>query len=159
MNPEINEIDKNIMRCLQDDIPLDMNPYKTIAEKLGLSEAEVIEKINYCRGKGWIRRYGATLRHQKAGFAVNGMGVWPVPNPDDRERLGAVMASFDEVSHCYERPSFDDFPYNLFTMIHGKSKHDCEEVARRISEKTGVKEYRLLYSSREFKKSSMRYFD
>lgn len=158
MNPEIKEIDKNIMRLLQDSIPLNMRPYETIAEKTGLAEQEVIEKIKLYMEKGWIRRYGATLIHQKAGFTANGMAVWSVPNAGDRVRLGQIMASFREVSHCYERPSFDDWPYNLFTMIHGRSREECEKVAQRISEKTGIEEYKMLYSVREFKKTSMRYF-
>ncbi len=158
MNPEITELDKTIMKCLQDDMPSTLTPYKDIAESTGTTEEQVIARINVYREKKWIRRFGATLRHAKAGFKANGMGVWKVPNPEDRQRLGEEMASFPEVSHCYERSSFDDWPYNLFTMIHGESKEDCEEVARRISEKTGVKEYDMLYSSREFKKSSMKYF-
>jgi len=158
MNPEITELDKKIMKCLQGDIPSTLTPYKDIAESAGTTEEQVIARINFYREKKWIRRFGATLRHAKAGFKANGMGVWKVPNPEDRQRLGEEMASFQEVSHCYERSSFDDWPYNLFTMIHGESKEDCERVARRISEKTGVKEYRMLYSAREFKKSSMKYF-
>jgi len=158
MNPEIKEIDKAIMGCLQDDIPLSMRPFRDIAEKVGLTEEEVIANIKRYREKGWVRRFGVTLRHQKAGFTANGMGVWRVPKPEDRERLGYEMAAFTEVSHCYERPSFDDWPYHLFTMIHGESQEEVEDIARRISEKTGVKDYHLLYSTREFKKSSMRYF-
>lgn len=158
MNPEITELDEKIMKCLQDDMPATLTPYKHIAEATGTTEEQVIARINVYKEKKWIRRFGATLRHAKAGFKANGMGVWKVPNPEDRQRLGEEMASFREVSHCYERSSFNDWPYNLFTMIHGESKEDCEEVARRISEKTGVKEYDMLYSSREFKKSSMKYF-
>ncbi len=158
MNPEIKELDKKIMRELQDCIPMEPRPYKTIADKVGISEEEVIEKIRSYKEKGFIRRYGATLRHQKAGFTHNGMGVWIIPNADDRDRIGEIMSSFREVSHCYERPSFEGWPYNLFTMIHGQSKDECEEIAKKISEKTGVKDYMVLYSTREFKKSSMRYF-
>jgi DNA-binding Lrp family transcriptional regulator len=158
MNPAITPLDKKIMKLLQDNIPLSIHPYKDIADEVGISEREVIEKINHYKEQKWIRRFGATLRHQKAGFSANGMGVWKVPNEADRQPLGEVMASFREVSHCYERPSYEDWPYNLFTMIHGQSKEECEAVARRISEKTGLKEYAMLYSSREFKKSSMHYF-
>jgi DNA-binding Lrp family transcriptional regulator len=158
MNPEITDLDRKIMKSLQDDLPVSLTPYKDIADAAGTSEAEVMARINVYKEKKWIRRFGATLRHSKAGFKANGMGVWKVPNPDDRQRLGEEMASFPEVSHCYERPSYFDWPYNLFTMIHGESKGECEEVAKRISEKTGLKDYDMLYSSREFKKSSMRYF-
>ena len=158
MNPEIKDIDKDIMRCLQDSIPDTIRPYADIAEKVGLSENEVIEKIRLYKEKGWIRRYGATLRHQKAGFTANGMGVWPVPDESKRQELGEMMAEFREVSHCYERPSFDDWPYHLFTMMHGESKDEVEEIAKKISEKVGIEDYFVLFSAREFKKSSMRYF-
>ncbi len=158
MNPEINDIDKQVMRFLQDNIPSTIRPYQDIAEQVGLTEDEIIEKIASYKEKGWIRRYGATLRHQNAGFKANGMGIWQVPDVEDRKRLGPIMAEFDEVSHAYERPSFEDWPYHLFTMIHGESKAEVEEIAKKISEKTGVKEYKVLYSTREFKKSSMRYF-
>ena len=159
MNPEIKEIDRAIMAELQDNIPYDKSPYKTIADKVGLTEDEVIANIKQYKEKGWVRRYGATLKHQKAGFTANGMGVWAVPNEDEREEKGEIIASFQEVSHAYERPSFDDWPYHLFSMIHGQSKDEVEEIARRISEKTGITDYHVLYSTREFKKSSMRYFD
>ncbi|MDH5541502.1 MAG: AsnC family transcriptional regulator [Nitrospinota bacterium] len=158
MNPEIKKIDQDIMRCLQDNIPDSIRPYKDIADTVGLSEKEVIEKIRFYKEKGWIRRYGATLRHHNAGFKANGMGVWSVPEESEREELGAEMAGFREVSHCYERPSYEDWPYHLFTMMHGETKEEVMEIAKRISEKTGVKEYNVLFSSREFKKSSMRYF-
>jgi DNA-binding Lrp family transcriptional regulator len=158
MNAEITDLDKKIMKVLQADISPSLTPYKDIAESVGIPEEEVLARINSYKTKKWIRRFGATLRHAKAGFTANGMGVWKVPNPDDRQRLGEEMAAFTEVSHCYERPSYEDWPYNLFTMIHGQSKQECEEIARRISEKTGVREYTLLYSSKEFKKSSMKYF-
>ncbi len=158
MNPEITAFDKKIMKMLQGNIPFSLRPYKDIADAVGVTEQEVVEKIKHYKEKKWIRRFGAILRHQKAGFSANGMGVWPVPNEADRQRLGEIMASFHEVSHCYERPSFSDWPYNLFTMIHGESKADCEAVAKRISEATGIKEYGMLYSNREFKKTSMDYF-
>lgn len=158
MNPEITALDRKIMKALQENIPLSLRPYKDIADAAGITEQEVVEKIKNYKEKKWIRRFGAILRHQKAGFSANGMGVWPVPNAEDRQRLGEIMASFREVSHCYERPSYADWPYNLFTMIHGESKEDCEAVAKRISEATGIKEYGMLYSNREFKKTSMVYF-
>ncbi|MBI3794569.1 MAG: Lrp/AsnC family transcriptional regulator [Nitrospinae bacterium] len=146
------------MKCLQDDIPRTLTPYKDIAESAGTTEDVVLERINHYKEKKWIRRFGATLRHAKAGFKANGMGIWVVPNEGDRQRIGEEMASFREVSHCYERPSYSDWPFHLFTMVHGESKAECEDVMRRISEKTGLKEYDILYSSKEFKKSSMKYF-
>lgn len=157
MEVTFDEADKNFIRALQGDIPLTERPFREIAEKLGISESQVIEKGKAFKEKKYIRRMGATLRHRQAGFSANGMGVWIVPEAD-RERVGAIMATFNEVTHCYERPSFEGWPYNLFTMIHGQSKEECFEVAARISKATGIADYNMLFSSREFKKTSMTYF-
>ncbi len=151
------ETDKSLIRSLQGDIPLIERPFKEIAEKIGISEKEVIERGKTFLEKGYMRRFGATLRHRQAGFSANGMGVWIVPE-EDRERIGGIMATFKEVTHCYERPSFEGWPYNLFTMIHGNSREECFEIAEKISEATGIKDYDMLFSSREFKKTSMKYF-
>lgn len=153
----MTEIEKRICKEVQGDIPLTSRPFKELAEKIGISEDEFISKTNEFLKNGYIRRFGAALRHRKAGITANGMGVWVVPEPE-RERVGRIMASFKEVSHCYERPSFEDWPYNIFTMIHGKTKEECYAVAKKISEATGIKEYKLLFSSQEFKKESMVYF-
>ena len=149
--------EKGICAAVQDDIPLEPKPFEMLAKKAGISEDEFIKKVNEFLDKGYIRRFGAAIRHRKAGITANGMGVWIVPD-EDRERVGKIMASFKEVSHCYERPSFEGWPYNLFTMIHGRTKEDCYEVAKKISEATSIKNYKLLFSSQEFKKESMVYF-
>lgn len=153
----MTKTEKAICAAIQDDIPLEPKPFEMLAKKIGISEEEFIKKANEFLKKGYIRRFGAAIRHRKAGITANGMGVWIVPDAD-RERVGKIMASFKEVSHCYERPSFEGWPYNLFTMIHGRTKEDCYEVAKKISEATGIKNYKLLFSSQEFKKESMVYF-
>lgn len=153
----MTDIEKAVCRAVQGDIPLTPRPFLKLAQEVGISEEEFISKVQEFLDKGYIRRFGAALRHREAGITANGMGVWVVP-PPERERVGRIMASFKEVTHCYERPSFEGWPYNLFTMIHGRTKEECLEVARRISEATGIKEYRLLFSYREFKKESMAYF-
>ncbi|MDP2682250.1 MAG: Lrp/AsnC family transcriptional regulator [Deltaproteobacteria bacterium] len=153
----ITNTEKAICAAVQDDIPLEPRPFETLARGIGISEGEFIKNVQELLDKGYIRRFGAALRHRKAGITANGMGVWIVQEAD-RERIGKIMASFKEVSHCYERPSFDGWPYNLFTMIHGKTKEECYETARKISEATGIKDYKLLFSSQEFKKESMVYF-
>ena len=139
-------------------MPITERPYKAIADSLGTTEEEVIAKINEFREKGYIRRFGATLRHREAGIMANGMGIWIV-SKEDVQRVGKIMASFKEVTHCYERPTFSDWPYNVYTMIHGKTREDCEAVAKRISEAAGIKDYKMLYSTKEFKKTSMKYFE
>ena len=153
----MTEAENAICAAIQDDIPLETRPFEKLAKKIGISEDEFIKKANEFLEKGYIRRFGAAIRHRKAGIAANGMGVWIVPEAD-RERGGKIMASFKEVSHCYERPSFEGWPYNLFTMIHGRTKEDCYELAKKISESTEIKNYKLLFSSQEFKKESMVYF-
>ena len=149
--------EKGICAAVQDDIPLEPKPFEILAKKAGISEDEFIKKVNEFLDKGYIRRFGAAIRHRKAGITANGIGEWIVPD-EDSARVGKIMASFKEVSHCYERPSFEGWPYNLFTMIHGRTKEDCYEVAKKISEATGIKNYKLLFSSQEFKKESMVYF-
>ena len=104
-----------------------------------------------------MRRFAAVLNHRNAGFVQNGMGVWKV-DEDHCEEMGRVMAGFRGVSHCYERPTYDDWPYRLFSMTHGRDKAECEAVLRAISDETGLTEYDVLYSTREYKKTRLRYF-
>lgn len=153
----IEEIDKRIIRELQGDISLEKRPFAAIAGRIGISEEEVLKRTGSYLDKGYMRKFGAILLHREAGFKANGMGVWDVP-AGDVQRAGEIMASFPEVSHCYERPSFEDWPYNLFTMIHSENEDGCHEIAERISRATGIKRYKLLFSTKEFKKTSMEYF-
>jgi DNA-binding Lrp family transcriptional regulator len=107
-----------------------------------------------------MRRFAAVLHHRKAGFGANAMGVWAGPQGDPAalERMGAVMAGFRAVSHAYERPSYPDWPYNLFTMVHGKSEDECRQTLAAISEATGLTDWQALFSSKEYKKVRVRYF-
>jgi len=159
MKKDITPKDMKIMAKLQGSIPMTKNPFATIAGELGLAENEVIEKVQSYGEKKYYRRFGATLRHQKAGFKANGMGVWAVPEEGDRQRIGETLAAYPEVSHAYERPSFEGWPYHLFTMIHGQTEEQVHEAARKMSEETGVTDYTVLFSTREFKKTSMVYFE
>lgn len=153
----MDEMERKVCSIIQGDIPLTSRPFLEIGEKVGRTESEVIKIIEDLKEKGIIRKFGAVLGHRKAGFKANGMVVWNVPE-EDRERIGKIMASFKEVTHCYERPTFDGWRYSLFTMVHGKTREECIRIAERISEATGVKDYRVLFSTREFKKKSMEYF-
>ncbi len=114
---ELTEKEKSLIRIIQADIPVAEQPYKAISEQIGISEAEVIAKIKEFREKGYIRRFGATLRHREAGISANGMGIWIVPK-DDAERVGNIMASFKEVTHCYERPTFSDEKWGQSFNVH-----------------------------------------
>lgn len=153
----LSELDKKIVRALQDDLPLTSEPFVEIATKLGITEEELLKKIKTFTEEGIIRRFGAAIRHREAGFTANAMVVWNVEDERTLE-VGKMMASFSEVSHCYERPRYPDWPYNLFTMVHGKSREECEQIAKKIAATTNITNYRLLFSTDELKKTSMKYF-
>lgn len=154
--------EKALVRLLQADLPAGLTPFETIATELAahgfhVDERWVLQRTSYWIEQKAVRRFGAALKHHKTGFTYNAMGVWSVP--DERiDEVGPIMASFKEVSHCYERPTYPTWPSNTYTMIHGTSKEACEDVAHRIQQETGVAEPFLLYSTREFKKVSMKYF-
>jgi len=146
-----------VIRALQGDLPLVPEPYGELARAAGISEQEFLEAAREMKQDGTMRRLGAMLSHRKAGFVANGMSVWKVPEQRIDE-IGPIAASFPEVSHCYARPTFPGWEYNLYAMIHARTREQCLEVARRISEWTGITDYRVLFSVREFKKVGMTYF-
>ncbi|NLI91600.1 MAG: Lrp/AsnC family transcriptional regulator [Peptococcaceae bacterium] len=154
---DITEEGKALIRLLQEDLPNSLTPLCDMAEQLHTDIQKVIDQTKGFLELGVMRRIGAVLVHHKAGFTANAMGVWIVP-PDRIEQTGAKMAEFKEVSHCYERPALPDWPYNLFTMVHGQSVKECEEIMERISRVTKIRDYSMLFSQLELKKSSMRYF-
>src|ERR687885_327341 len=153
----LTERDIAVLRELQEDLPAEPEPFAPMAARLGYSEEELFGHARNLLERGFLRRYAAILYHRKAGFKSNAMGVWNVPS----ERIGEVglqMASFAAVSHCYQRPSYPDWPYTIFTMVHGNSDEQCEEILAAISQATGITNYRSLYSTREYKKTRLRYF-
>ena len=149
--------DRKLLSLIQGDLPLCSSPFASIAKRAGWDEAGLLRRIRVFMRRGMIRRFGAILRHQKAGYRGNAMVVWRVPE-DEVPRVGRTMISFPAVTHCYLRPAQPAWPFNLYTMVHGRSEKDCRRIARQISGKTGIKNYRLLFSRREHKKSSMTYF-
>ncbi|MGD2125452.1 MAG: Lrp/AsnC family transcriptional regulator [Desulfobacteraceae bacterium] len=153
----IDDLDKKIIQLIQGDLPLDRRPFAILAEKLGITEDEFVEKVRGLKEQGIIRRFGATLRHQEAGLSSNAMVAWKVP--DERiEEVGKAMAEFREVTHCYQRKKEKGWSYNLYTMIHGDDEDECHRIAQRMSQETAIEEYALLFSEKEFKKTSMEYF-
>jgi len=152
-----NSIKIELIKIIQESIPLSLTPFKDIADKLNITEDEVIKIIKELKEAKTIRRFGAVLRHQKAGITANGMVVWNVPD-EKAEEIGKQFAAFKEVSHCYERPRADRWDYNLYTMVHGKNKDECFKIASKLSEISGIHDYKILFSEKEFKKSSMKYF-
>ncbi|MFZ5644022.1 MAG: Lrp/AsnC family transcriptional regulator [Bacillota bacterium] len=153
----VSDQEKKIIRALQEGIPLVSRPYKVIAEKIGVSEESLIVKINEMKERGLIRRIGAAVRHQDLGYSANAMVVWNVP-PDSVQKTGELFSGFPEVSHCYERSITENWKYNMFTMVHGKSVEECNQTAKTMSKASGLNDYMVLFSTEELKKDSMKYF-
>ena len=152
-----SSLEIDIIRKLQGDLPLVPEPYKLIADELGIQEEELLEKIKEFCDKGIIRRVGATLNHRNVGFKANAMVVWVVPEERINE-VSEILIEFPQISHCYQRPTFQNWPYNIFTMIHEETQEKCEEVVNKISRDININEYNILFSTQELKKSSMKYF-
>jgi DNA-binding Lrp family transcriptional regulator len=153
----LTELEKRIIASIQEDMEITERPYLAISEKLGITETELLDRLKDLSQRGVIRRFGATLRHQRAGFSANAMVAWMV-DEDRIEEVGQKMATFDQVSHCYRRNPTLDWPYNLYTMVHAASEQACQETARKMSRATFVQDYTLLFSREELKKTSMVYF-
>ncbi len=151
----MDEIDKTLLKLMQDGIPIVSEPFRQIAEKLALTEDEVIERLENMVKEGAVRRFSASIGHRAIGITANAMCTWNVPE-ERVEEVGAIMAGFPEVTHCYERPCYKDWKYNLFTMIHAYSREECEKIAKEISIATGIKDYAILFSEKEFKKTGVR---
>ena len=153
----IDELDKKIISLIQGDIPVVSRPFAFLAEKAGISEDEFIMRVNRLKDTGVMRRFGATLRHQEAGFNSNAMVAWLVPE-DRVEEVSKIFATFKEVTHCYHRLPKKDWRFNVYTMIHGRDKEQCHETVKKLSLATGLHKHKLLFSQKEFKKTSMKYF-
>jgi DNA-binding Lrp family transcriptional regulator len=152
----LSPTEKKIAKALQGDIPLTRRPFKQIAEETGSTEEEVLSVIQGMKKRGIIRKVGAIIRHQRAGITHNAMVVWAVPAALC-ERVGQIFAAFPEITHCYERsPAFLE-KYNIFTMTHLR-KGDHHHLVEKLSAASGIKDYLVLFSEEEFKKSSMEYF-
>jgi DNA-binding Lrp family transcriptional regulator len=150
-------LDREILKRVQGTLPDSATPFADIAAAVGTDEAHVLDLLSRMTASGQIRRFGATLKHQKAGYGANVMVAWFVPE-EDVDRIGALMAERPEVSHCYHRVNCLDWPYNLYTMVHGRSAEACRAVVEALCRTTGLDDYAMLFSLKELKKVSMRYF-
>ena len=147
-----------VLRQVQGDLPDCVEPFQAIAREAGVEESDVLALLCSMKEEGGVRRFGATLRHQKAGYQANAMTVWSVEEPEERDRAGAAMAEHPAVSHCYARPPAPDWPYNLYAMVHGRDRAECFAVAEELKTRTGLAECKVLFSTKELKKTSMKYF-
>ena len=153
----LTDLEQKVILALQRDLEVTERPFLEVAEQLGIPEAELLAAIRSLMEQGYIRRFGATLRHQQSGYAANVLVVWRVPE-GDLAAIGKKLAAYREVSHCYARPPAPSWPYNLYSMIHGKTPEDCVRTAARMSAETGTADYQMLFSETELKKTTMRYF-
>jgi siroheme decarboxylase len=152
-----DEFDRAVIRATQGDLPVIPEPYAPAAATLGISQDKLLAHLQAMQERHLLRRVAAILFHRRAGFSANGMGVWKVP--DDRiMELGPQMAAYRGISHCYQRPTYADWPYSIFTMAHGRSKEECDAILDSIASDTGVTGRSTLYSSTEFKKIRLLYF-
>ncbi len=153
----ISEDDKAAIRALQEDVPLTPRPFDLWGEQVGLSHEELLERAYDLQDRKIMRRFSAVLYHRKAGFRANAMGVWKVPE-ERIDEVGDAFAHYQAVSHCYQRPTYEDWPYSVFSMVHGRSVGECEAVLDAMAAETGLTERLSLYSTREYKKTRVRYF-
>ena len=155
--PVLSAAEVATIRVVQEDLPLTTRPFAVQAEAVGVSEDELLAILASFKERKLMRRFAAVMNHRSAGFKANAMGVWAVPE-DELGEIGPRMAGFSLVSHCYRRPTYEDWPYSVFTMVHGKNARECEQTIAAIREETGVDEFALLWSVKEYKKTRVKYF-
>ena len=153
---ELSRRDRLIINELQQDLPLIPQPFTALSVRLGMDVADFLAQCQSLKQRGIMRRFGAAINHKQIGFKANAMACWVAP-PDIVDVVGRKLAALREVSHCYERETNPLWPYNLFAMIHSHTREACQEIARKISEENGLRDYILLFSIREFKKVRIKY--
>jgi len=154
---QFSETEERILSLAGGDLPDTERPFKTIADEVGVTEDDVIELVRDLKERKIIRRFGATLRHQKAGYGHNAMVAWRVP--DERtDEVGQVFADRPEISHCYVRRTYPEWTYNVYTMIHGERPGHADEVVAELERAVGISDHCTLRSLKELKKTSMVYF-
>ena len=150
-------LDKKIIAVLQGDFPLVPEPYKQLAAKIGISEEELLTRLNKYRQSGQLRKMGAVLKHREVGFAANALCAWMVPESRLAE-VGSLISAYRVVTHCYARVAQPAWPYNFYTMLHAHTREECRSLAGELAQAAGLDKYILLFSTREWKKTSMSYF-
>jgi DNA-binding Lrp family transcriptional regulator len=151
----MDQTDLLLLKVAQDGLSLTDRPYQTWGEVLDISEEEVIDRLQALEREGVVRRFAATIGHRALGIVANAMIAWIVP-PERVVATGELFAAADEVTHCYERTTAADWPYNLYTMVHSRSRDDCLRIAEQLSRQSGISDYTVLFSEREYKKISAR---
>ena len=154
---ELSDLHKRVIALAQEDIPLTKEPFLEIINKLEIDYDTFFTALNELKNGGYMRRFATILNHRKAGFNANAMVVWDI-NENIAEEMGKKLASFSAVSHCYLRPKFPNWRYNIFSMVHGKTKEETNSIVKEMEKEIEFNENRYLYSSREFKKIRVKYY-
>ncbi len=154
---EASEANIAVVRCVQEDLPLVEEPFHAWGRSLQMEPQALLDLIVLWLRQGFMRRFAAVLNHRQVGFKANGMIVWRCPEAM-LDTCGAVLASHGEVSHCYHRPAYPEWPFNLYAMVHGRGVEECEKMAATLADAIGVRDYDILFSTREFKKTRLKLF-
>ncbi len=158
LEKKLTKDDIEFIKVTQETIPIEEYPFKRYCEKLNITFNQMKDKFTQLQECGIMRRFAAILRHRNTGFSINAMVVWQIPQQDDPDKYGNILAHFRAVSHCYIRPSFPDFPYSLYTMVHTKSIEECNKIINEMKNKTNLNNYKVLVSTKELKKIRLVYF-
>ncbi len=156
MKTQLSDVERKVLALLQDGLPASGSPYKDLAEQAGIEVEKFLNILRDWKQQGKIRRIGAIVNHFKVGFGSGGMVVWRVAS-QRLDEVGSILAGFKEVSHAYERRTTKDWLYNVYTMVHGASLKDVQEIVQKMSRACGVCDYRILVTEKELKKASPRY--
>ncbi|MDM7933957.1 MAG: AsnC family transcriptional regulator [Methanothrix sp.] len=151
----MDQVDLRLLRAVQDGVKMTQRPYRMLGEEIGLSEEEVISRLRRLEAEGVVRRFAATIGHRALGIVANALIVWRVPQTRV-VAVGELFAGLKEVTHCYERAAAPEWPYNLYTMVHSRSREECLRIADHLSEISGIGDYLVLFSEKEYKKTSTR---
>ncbi len=153
----LDELDKKIISIMQDDFPIVSEPYQQIARMVGISEEDLLQRLKRYKQSGKIRKMGAVLKHREVGYTANGLCAWIVPEEKIQE-VGFLFSKSVVVTHCYARMTQPGWPYNFYTMLHAGTREECNAIAAELAEQAGIREYIMLFSTKEWKKNSMQYF-
>ncbi len=156
MKEHISSIERRILAVLQEGLPRSQTPYKDMAQRIGIEVSELLAVLEDWKKQGKLRRIGAIVNHFKVGLGAGAMVVWQA-EPERIVEIGRVLAGFKEVSHAYERQTRHNWPYNLYTMVHGRSSEEVQQVVKRMSQACGVSNYRILVTEKELKKVAPTY--
>jgi DNA-binding Lrp family transcriptional regulator len=152
----LSDEERNVVNVLQQDLPMTSSPFGPMAQEAGMTAAELLSTCRALIGRGVIRRFGASVNHRKVGYEGNGMACWAVP-ARSVDHVGQKLAAIEAVSHCYERRTNPSWHHNLFAMFHGRTPDECSLLVEEAAERLGLRDYLLLFSTREIRKTRVKY--